>query len=111
VLKFSRTVPMTVERKGVVQFGEGGDWAPLGSPVDAVPFLDAPLILVDDAGGQRTVRSGRVYVRRGADVQRGDRITLPEGVFGITSGPELDRVHPMNGHDFGWMKFYIRTGG
>lgn len=84
-------------------------WPTVGSP-RAWWKLDAPRLVITD-NGKEYLQSGRLYVYRGTDIRAGDRVVLPEGVFGVVTPPELDYNHAMNNHDFGVMRVHIERGG
>lgn len=85
-------------------------------PIDIVAFLSEPQAIVTERG-KRWVQDGILRVRKKADgsappdLQDGDQVPLPEGVFGVVGGPGQNRVHSMTGEDFGWVRYRIRKGG
>lgn len=60
-----------------------------------------------DAGGEAYLQDGLLYVYRGTDVRDGDKVSLPEGDFIVNGGAQNDGLHPMNGHDFGVVRYAI----
>ncbi|MCX8559775.1 hypothetical protein OS122_02530 [Mycolicibacterium mucogenicum] len=80
------------------------------APIDCVPVLNEPQPVLSERS-KRFVQTGDLYVRKGADLEDGDEITLPEGVFGVVGGPRFNQLHPMTKHDFGWVVYSIRKGG
>lgn len=78
--------------------------------IDVVVFLDAPVV-VETPQGKKYTQAGVLRTKRESDLQDGDEIELPEGVFGVVGGPRQNRNHSMTGSDFGWARYTIRKGG
>lgn len=102
----SQLVSTQVEREGE-GFGDG-EYAPVGDPIEVWRRLQQPVLVTSDTGKKVYTQDGSVYVERGTDLRDGDRITLPEGTFKVVGPKQLDMNHPMNGHDFGWVRLLIR---
>jgi hypothetical protein len=107
VLTLPNATEVTPQRSTIV-FGEKTP-VPM-EPVMVGYLLEPPNPVVTESGVRYT-QSGTLYAERGADLQTGDKIPLPEGVFGIVAPAELDYDHPMNGHDFGFKRLRIELGG
>lgn len=103
-------VPYSVDvplRRPAVKFGDKTWPDNPTATVSLARSLDAPVRVGD---GDATTQTGRIYVERGTDVQDGDKVTLPEGDFLVTGGPQLDKEHEMTGDDFGWVRYSIERG-
>lgn len=107
MLSLPNATTVTPQRSTVV-FGEKTPAAM--DPVEVGYLLGAPTP-VQTESGVRYTRSGTLYVARGVDLQTGDKIPLPEGVFGIVAPAELDYESPLSGHDFGVKRLRIELGG
>lgn len=107
MLRVRKTISVTPKRDTPV-FGES-KWLPI-TPVDVWYRLDEPQVVLTE-NGKTYLQTGRLYARRGVDLKDTDKVPLPEGDFGIVSDAQLNQDHPMNAHDFGWVRFHIRKGG
>lgn len=109
-LDFGIDVPLK-RRPSVSSWNDSNtDWPTVGSPIRVAYLLDKP-VAVETSNGKVYKQSGQLYVYRGTDVRDGDRVVLPEGDFGVNGPKQLDYVQPMDGHDFGVMRFQIERGG
>ena len=106
-LDYGIDVPLK-RRATASSWQDSGTW-PTVATIRVAYLLDKP----SPAGGNGKVnhQSGQLYVYRGTDVRDGDRVVLPEGDFGVVGPKQLDYAHPMNGHDFGVMRFQLERGG
>lgn len=107
MLSLPNATEVTPQRFTIV-FGEK---TPVPMDPVMVGYLLGPPNAVQSESGVRYTRSGTLYVARGEDLKEGDKIPLPEGVFGIVAPAELDYESPMSGHDFGVKRLRIELGG
>ena len=110
MLRLPNATEITPRRdSGVMDFGERSGGVDL-EPVEVGYLLEDPKPVTDD-GSTAYMQEGKLYAPRGYGLQHGDEIPLPEGAFKVVGGAQLDYVHPMNGHDYGYARYVIRLGG
>lgn len=106
-LNITNTLTVTPKRVAEAEFGEKAPPQDL-APIEVVRLLNAP----DRVGSSDAwVQTGMLYTRKGVDLEDTDLVPLPEGMFKVLGGPQLNFNHPMTGNDFGWVRWHIERVG